>query len=397
MGFLKALPGLLTVELTSADTAQTIRNLIEMGVEAYDTKFIGELTVVCQIRRLDLKRLKAYADKRGIRLRVLRRHGLYWKLRALAQRPVLIFGLLALLYLGWTVPGRIYFVEVQGNGTVPTNLILDAAQESGIRFGASRREVRSEKMKNALLSKVPELQWAGVNTYGSRAVITVRERNEETDTEAAPGVSSIVASRDGVILSCTVTRGNGLVVPGQAVKAGQVLISGYTDCGISIEATRAQGDIFARTSQELTVVTPQSHWVRVSKTGKEVKYSLIIGKMRINFFKGSGISGGSCVKMYSEYVLTLPGGLTLPVRLIRETVSQYEMAETETGEETAKAALSAFADRYLRSRMIAGTIIQRYETLELSDAYRLTGRYACEEMIGRERYEEIGVYHGKTD
>lgn len=31
-------------------------------------------------------------------------------------------------------------------------------------------------MKNALLSAIPELQWAGVNTYGCRAVISVRER-----------------------------------------------------------------------------------------------------------------------------------------------------------------------------------------------------------------------------
>ncbi len=89
--------------------------------------------------------------------------------------------------------------------------------------------------------------------------------------------------------------------------------------------------------------------------------------------------------------------MTLPVSLIRETLISYGTAETEIPEDAAKAALSSFADSYLRSRMIAGTITERSEILQKDAVYLLSGRYACEEMIGRERYEEIGVYHGKTD
>ncbi len=296
MGFVKSIMGLVTVELTSADVAQTICDLTALGVEAYDTKFVSELTVVIQIRRRDLKAVEKYAKKRDITVKILQRQGIYWKLRTLKERPLLIIGILALLYMAWTVPGRIYFIEVEGNSTIPTRLILEGARESGIGFGASRREVRSEKMKNALLSRVPQLQWAGVNTYGSRAVITVRERNEESDTEAVPRVSSIVAHRDGVILSCTVTRGNGLVAPGQAVKAGEVLISGYTDCGLSIEATRAEGEIFARTNRDLTVVTPLTRLERTDAGAETVNFSLILGKIRINLFKGSGISDSSSLK-----------------------------------------------------------------------------------------------------
>ena len=101
--------------------------------------------------------------------------------------------------------------------------------------------------------------------------------------------------------------------------------------------------------------------------------------------------------MYSEYVLTLPGGFPLPVRLIVETVTACDLQKTQRSEDTAGAELSEFAGSYLRLRMIAGVILSREEQIQEEDAFLLTGRYACREMIGRERIEEIGEYNGKTD
>ena len=89
-------------------------------------------------------------------------------------RPVLLAGLGILFLLAMYLPSRVLFIRVEGNMQIPDRQILAAAEECGIRFGASRREVRSEKVKNALLSSVPQLQWAGVNTAGCVATISVR-------------------------------------------------------------------------------------------------------------------------------------------------------------------------------------------------------------------------------
>ena len=97
----------------------------------------------------------------------------------------------------------------------------------------------------------------GVNTSGCVATVSVRERTDPEVTEQDSAVSNIVASRDGFIVSATVTRGNFLCRVGQSVKAGQVLISGYTDCGICIQATRAEGEIYAQTSRDFAAVTPR--------------------------------------------------------------------------------------------------------------------------------------------
>lgn len=393
MEFWSSAAGMVCLELTSADVARALDEINEAGIEIRNAAPTGNLTVCFSIRRTDWRRLKQL-QLQGNTLKLLHRSGIYWSGKRLLHRPMLLLGLIMLILFALFVPSRVYFVRVEGNGTVPERLILEAAAESGIRFGASRRDVRSEKMKNRLLSALPQLQWAGVNTYGCVAVISVRERNIPDERIKSDEVASIVASRDGVILSCTATRGDLLCVPGQAVREGDVLISGFTDCGLTVTAARADGEIFAQTTRDLTILTPTDCQIQGSIRSKRTKYSLIIGKKRINFYKGSGIWGATCDKIETEYHLTLPGGFQLPVTLVREDVVSYDLADAER--QNADTLLAHSAESYLRRTMVAGTIIGADTRITGNDGAKcLTGTYACTEMIGKIR-REIGEYNGKT-
>ena len=398
MGLFRSLVGTLRLELTSADKESTLRDISDSGIEITNVENYGELSVRFNVSRASLGQIQCMTQRKGERLIILSHEGIFWPLWSLRSRPVLLAGMLLMLVLSLWVPGRVLFVEVEGNGNIPEQLILEAAQTAGIRFGASRRAVRSERMKNELLGSLPQLQWAGVNTYGCRAVISVRERAMEPKESAVPSVSSIVAACDGVITSCTVTRGNGLCNTGQVVQRGQVLISGYVDHGLAVTATRAEGEIFAQTQHELTVVMPSETSSRAALTAQSANYSLLIGKKRINFMKGSGIYDGTCVKMYTEYCLTLPGGYRLPVKLVKETIGAAALRQQLIEEADAKQLLSAAAKQYLWQQHVALSILDDMEDLSCADGrFRLDGSYACTEMIGREQSEEIGDFHGKTD
>lgn len=311
---------------------------------------------------------------------------------------MLLFGISAILFSAFYLPTHILFVAVEGNDQIPARHILSAAEASGIHFGATRRYVRSEKVKNTLLESVPQLQWAGVNTRGCTAVISVRERAVKTDEPKHSGVSSIVAERDGYILSSIVTQGTALVQPGQTVKTGQILISGYTGCGICIEATRAQGEIVAQTRRDLEAVTPSDYLFRTAPGAEMRRYSLLLGKKRIFFWKGSGISDAGCGRMYKEYKVTLPGGFRLPISICVDSYENYELDTGRDKREDAAAALASFARRYLKAQMIAGKI--QHETRSITqtgNAFQLKGSYVCTEMIGREKTEQIGEGNVKAN
>lgn len=394
MDFVSSAMGMVRAELLTADIAAALENLNRAGIPVFTVKAKDGVRVILDLNRRDYKKARAICRKRGEKLRLLKRTGIYWSLKDIAKRPLLLFGLAVLIMAGALLPSRVLFVQVEGNQTVPDNRILAAAQELGLGFGALRRDIRSERLKNALLEEIPQLQWVGVNTRGCVAVIRVRERSPVEALPVEPAVSSIVAAADGIILSATATRGNLLCQPGQAVTAGEMLISGYTDSGFCIRATRAQGEVYARTRHVLSVTAPSKEIERGTQTGTRVRYSLIFGKKRINLWKGSGISDAVCGRMYEAYYLTLPGGLTLPVALIKETLSCWETEIVSYQSPGLQAGAENFAREYLKSRMIAGTLErQSIRVTWLEDACRLEGTFHCVEMIGRQRTEQIGEEH----
>ncbi len=396
--FLKSVSGTLTVECTSAVPEKTLATITRAQIPLSHVEPKSELTYQFWIRRRDYHRLSEILHRQGDSLKIVQKRGFYWNLNSLFYHPVLIILFFLLSFSAVYLPSRVFFVSVEGNNTISDRLILDAAEDCGIRFGASRKEVRSEKVKNALLSAIPQLQWAGVNTSGCCAVISVRERIAEEQRSPANIVSNLISDRDGYILSATITSGTAHCLPGDVVTKGQLLISGYIDCGICLRATRAEGEILAQTNRHLKSVMQATYGC--PKATGEIKYkvSLIIGKKRINLWKDSRIYHSSCGRMYQEYFVSLPGGFQLPVAICVDQYQYYEIEEALESEDHAQILLQQFSEAYMIRQMVAGQFMQKNHQIFSSDSlYQLESSYVCREMIGKEQREQIGVINGKRN
>ena len=398
MNIWNSMSGMLTVEITSAEPESLFDSLAcsEITVSSICKK--TDLVYQVRIFRRDYQQVSQIVRKRADSLTVIQRQGIYWFLKDLRMRPLLISLFLFLLILTLYLPTRVLFIEVTGNQTVPSMQILDAAAECGIHFGANRNRVRSEKLKNELLAILPQLQWAGINTYGCRAVISVTERAGTENKQETNYVTNIIADQDAYILSATVTTGTGMVKPGDSVTKGQILISGYTDCDFYIQASRATGEILAQTNRSLTVMTPEAYDKVSSITDTKYRISLLIGKKRINLWKDSRISDAGCGRMYEEYFFSLPGGFRLPAAICIDRYFSYELQKAVWQKTNALQALQKFSDDYLNLQMTAGQILHKMQnTVQIEGAYLLKSDYVCSEIIGKECREQIGDINGKRN
>ena len=394
MDFWNWFGGMVRIRFTGADVAGSLTAISRAGFSVFNSEITDELTASITIQRVVYRKIKNILISKGDNVEIVERSGLYWKMKQLFSRPVLTIGIFILLILNIYIPGRIFFIQVEGNLSVPSRKILEVVTECGLEFGTLRREIRSEKIKNKLLESIPQLQWSGVNTKGCVAVVSVRERQLTQDSPTDKAVSSIVAARDGVIIEYTVTRGNPVCKVGQAVKTGEVLISGYTDCGLKIQATNAEGEVYAKTERSLSLVFPDTWQFRTYEKAQIQKYSLIIGKKRINLYNGSGISYLSCGKMYKETYVTLPGGFVLPISIVEETWIPYVLSDIVVAANMANDTLSDYAEDYLLKQMVAGRILTSNESFtDTNGVFQIEGNYACLEMIGQVRKEEIYGQH----
>ena len=148
---------MLTLEFTSAAPEKTIEEIMLLRIPLFNILRKDELTCQIRICRTDYRKLSGILLRRGDNWRILRKQGIFWTAEALLHRPILLFLFLLLFCSSVFLPSRIFFITVDGNTAIPDKLILSAAEKCGVRFGALRKEVRSEKVKNALLSEVPQL------------------------------------------------------------------------------------------------------------------------------------------------------------------------------------------------------------------------------------------------
>lgn len=384
----------LTLEVVSASCSEILTKLSDTGVLILDVAFIDALTMRFRILRVDFSSVKEVLKKYDASCKVVKRGGIYWSFCRLMHRPVLLAGIAILLFLVLYLPSRILFVTITGNQQISGETILETAEQCGIRFGASRRQIRSERVKNMLLEKIPDLQWAAVNTQGCLAVVTVREKMPVTEDHRPGQYSNIVASQDGVVTDMTVLNGTALVKPGQAVSKGQTLISGYGDYGLLVKATGAEGEVTAQTIHQITAQIPTEHTKRIKLKNNVDRYSLLVGKKLINFSKDSGIYPSECVRMYMEYYLILPGGFRLPVSLIKESCQYYDIQTVSDDDVASYQWMEDDAQVFVLNSMLGGEIVKQLSRFDLRDGVcRYDSTYICHEMISRIHYEEILQQH----
>lgn len=379
----------LRIRIVSANISQTLSAIAQQGIELNRVHWMDELTVSAFVSARRIRQLKAHLESRGETLQILGAHGAMWRIWGLKGRPVLLAGMGMFLLLSIWLPMKVLFIQVEGNHQVSDRQILQCAQQYGVFFGANRRQLRSEVLKNGLLEQIPQLQWAGVNTKGCVAVISVREK-PIPQTEPNESFSNIVASCDGIIRSLTVTKGTPVCTVGQAVEKGQLLVSGYTDCGLKLLATGAQAEVFADTNRSFQAMTPTQYSSRREVQSEKTQFSLQIGKKLIKFYNSSRISLAGCDTICKRDFLTLPGGFTLPVAWITERVTSYQTEDRSIEDPTELSWLRAAADAYLTDQLLVGRIMESAATDRLdADAYALDLRYSCYEMIGKVSNKEI--------
>ncbi len=387
-----------TVQIVHGTALPLLNRCMDRGIVMRAVEFVDEITVIVTVDQSALSNLQTILRETNGEIKILRYRGILQTLRKLRHRSVLLLGILLFLLLSVVMQRRILVVSVEGNRNVSRNMILDAAETAGVYVGASRRDIQSESVKNKLLQAVPQLEWVGVNTHGCVAEITVKEDSAQEQTAKESNHSGIFAARDGIIRTVNVTKGSPVCISGQAVKAGDLLISAYTNCGAVIHVTGAEGEVYAETLRNIEVIIPIIAGLKGEVTKEISNYTLRLGKKRINLLKGSGIFGTTCDKMYKEYYITLPGGFRLPIALEVERLRFYSSGSILSSGPVTNDELESIGANYVRQEMIAGYILSSNTDITAEkDLFRLSGTYRCMEMIGRVQQEETTLHYGKID
>lgn len=377
------LRGSVRVEVSGAAPQRLLNAMSEADMPFWDAVPQDAFTIRLGLYSRDLRDAKALATRCQCELKLLRESGAPVVKRRLRRRVALLvtavscFALLAASSLfAWDI-------RVEGNEQVSTGEILRALAGCGVEPGAFWPGWSSDEIRNSVILDIPELAWLGVSVDSSRAVIRVRERTEAPELVNSEGMGSVTARTTGIIDSMRVYQGAPLVAVGDAVVAGETLVSGEMPSEVGdTRYVRASAEIRARTWYEMSASAPLEY-SGLEQSDSRTRWALVIGDKRINFYMGSSQTPAGCGKIITEYPLAWEGVFTLPVTLVREQTLEYDSAAAAEDEEELSGRLEAVLRSTLEHELSGrGEILDAQFTSSASDGRLVvTMRAECMEDI----------------
>lgn len=168
------------------------------------------------------RKLAALARRRRVRLRIQKRQGLFFCIRPLLRRRGLWAGCLVFLPLLLWLQGFVWFVEPAGLTPGQQARAAVVLWEAGLFPGNAVTQEKLTAGEYALLQS-GEFSWASLNFMKGKLVAEAAAAKPVPDI-AAGTLQGLRAKVSGTVVRTNLVSGTMLVVPGQAVEAGQGLI-----------------------------------------------------------------------------------------------------------------------------------------------------------------------------
>lgn len=384
MRLIRYFRGYALLRITCAAPEQCLNRLSEVGIRFWGIAREDGLHVTVYVLQKDIVPARRLVLRCLGDAQIVRTFGFRRRYGGLKRRPVLVLGLLLALFATFFLQRYVWTVDVQGQETLHEEEILRALEELGIGPGTCGADIDQQLTKHRMLNLLPQLSWIAVNRSGGRLHVLVTERLSPQPQRPQYAVANVVAARDGVLTDISVLEGMKLCFKGQAVREGQLLVSGYEDYGLMVRAVCANAEIYATTWHAGTLVMLQTEQVKRYTGRVWTQRTLIVGRKRINLSGNSGIPVGNCDKMINEKSLSLPGGRTFRVAVETATYREYRLEPRAADETAARERLLTAWQHGTKENMIAGELQSTQTSFLTSEGlYILHAESACREMIAR--------------
>ena len=172
-----------------------------------------------------------------------------------------------------------------------------------------------------MLLELDKIAWCSLNVEGSRLTINVTETKEEKDKK---GYSNIKAGADGIIERIDIVSGTSVVKIGDAVKKGDLLVSGIVETANDTRFTYSKGKVTAKTQREIVLKEKYVQKLKVPTGRVKNKLAVDFFGFKIPFYLGKEKERYiSSVKVYNCELFDQK----LPIRFYKKRFEFYKEKE----------------------------------------------------------------------
>ncbi len=335
------------------------------------------------------KKIRNCAKKSGMRVRVVSKKGLPFIYAGISARNGIFIGAAVMCFLLFFYSRCIWRIDVKGNERIKNETVISVLEQNSVTLGTMKKDINNDKLKLSLYEKIPEIAWVNFKIDGSRLVVDLREVTKKPKKEAE-NYCNIVASTDGIIKKVVLYDGQALLREGEAVKEGQIIVSGiktYENARLNT-FHHAKAEVYAYTKRRKIVKIAKNR--KVSEyTGREKRLKTIkIFRLKIPLYLFTPNFKSAEVSTLEKPLVI--NGVRLPVS-IYQTQARERRIKTKRTDFSSAEILARSREREFRHSFKESTKIikVRKKVTQSKDFYIFTYVYLLYEDIARTSNIEI--------
>ncbi len=356
--------GSVEFDIIGGNAERFFNDCIKIGVPLQNINVI-DFGFNAQLPLRYFLRLHKHARKHRCRLKVTKKHGLYFLMRPYRHRWGILFGLLLMLLMLIMFPRTVWSIQFH-NFTLQEEILLrEQLYSYNICEGSVPTTNYLMQVQQSLFVNNESYGWIKLNFVAGKLVI------EKISAVAPPAMeqtepAAIVALCDGVIERIEVEGGFIEKKAGQSVKEGEVIISalrvGRRD---KLHTERAEAKIYAFVNPSYQVSVPFEYTATTESMHTVNNYSLYTFGININMPFSKKIN-------YDEHTTILRSpvtifGMPLPATLIKTQQRQLENHIVKLTEEQAIDVAKSLIYEKLAQDLPECTVISFTQTVDETD------------------------------
>lgn len=255
--------GFLGCSLKGGDMERFFNLCRYQGIDCWDMTYSKGVCRCCMYLD-DFRKIRPFARKTRVRVRIEKRCGLAFFMVFLEKRKALWMGMGGCVFILCYLSAHIWKLEFYGNSYYTDERLAKYLSETeGIGIGTWKHQISNPELEENLRLTFPDISWVSVRKEGTSLMVALEEMVKyDSGSEEKTLPKYICASKDGEIVAMVTRGGTPKVTVGNTIKKGDVLIDGKVEIfDDSLTLTEimnvgADGDIWAKVREDYERLYP---------------------------------------------------------------------------------------------------------------------------------------------
>lgn len=206
--------------------------------------------------RKNLMKMKPYLQKTNMKIKIIQKIGMPYFLKQNKRRVAFFAGFCIFCVMVYILSLFVWEVKVTGEDKLVADSLLKVIEEQYVPLGTLKSKIDCSKLEESLRKDFDEISWISCELKGTGLTVYLEEGMAPKEKSDESITGDLVASKDAVLTKMITRQGTPVVKVKDAVKKGDILISGtiyiYDDNNEIMETSyvAADGDVYGTTVEE---------------------------------------------------------------------------------------------------------------------------------------------------